>query len=1069
MKRIPGPSKRPLIANLGLLNPDKPSQDLMRLARRYGEIFQLKVPSQPRFVVISSRRLTDEICDETRFEKHNHSALQELRCFTGDGLFTAYTEERNWGKAHRVLTPAFAPIALSNMYGGMMDLASQLMLKWERMGPEHSVNVAEDFTRLTLDTIALCSFSYRFNSFYSQNMHPFVEAMVGAMQESGRRSGRLQVSNKLMVKHNMQYHKDIRVLEEVAENVIEQRRANPSVPGSEDILDTMLYAKDSVTGETLSDENVRYQMITFLIAGHETTSGLLSFAVYELLRNPHVLAKARAHVDAVLGGRDPDHADLTRLTYIDQVLRETLRLWPTAPAFAVHPFEPTMIGGEYEVLPDDAVLVFTPSMHRDPTVWERPEEFQPERFEFDKVQQLPSNAWKPFGNGQRSCIGRGFALQEAQLVLSMLLARFDMQLVDPSYRLVINETLTIKPENLQVRFTPRVDRLAPPTTATTPAPVVHPTSDHSGRAHAAPELLPVRHGTPVRVWYGSNAGTGKEYARQIAARATRLGYTPETKSLDEAVDAMSADGLNVIVTASYEGQPPNNARTFVDWVSGLPAGHLDGARFAVFGCGNTDWARTYQRVPTLVDAELARVGATRVTPRGVGNARGDLAGSFAEWHDNLWAAAGETFGLEPTSSTVDGEPVTVEVSGSSRGSLLGEPDVAYGTVVENRELVTMTSPHAASKRHLEISLPEGQNYRTGDYLAVLPRNPAPAVSRVLARFDVAHDATLKFGRNVELAHLPVDTPVTAGDLFAGYVELAAPATRRQVSRLAAATQCPPEQETLRQLASDPEYAEQIVAKRLSVLDLLEQYPSINLPLADFVAMLPPLRSRQYSISSSPLRDPKVAALTVAHVHSPAWSGNGTYEGVASTYLAQARPGTRIPVVVQQSPVAFAPPIDLTTPMIMVCAGSGIAPFRGFMQDRALRAAQDGVTLGPALLFFGCRDAATDKLYADELAAWQRDGVVDVRTTYSRAPEHGPEGPLRYVQDRVWADRADVVKLWCEGATVFVCGDGEKMAPAVRETMERIYANHAEVTLGDAQKWLTEMEHEQQRYVTDIFE
>lgn len=1068
MKRIPGPKKRPLIGNLGLLHPEKPSQDLMRLARRYGEIFQLKIPSQPRFVIITSRRLTDEICDESRFQKRNHAALRELRYFAGDGLFTAYTEEKNWGKAHRVLTPAFAPMALNNMFDGMLDLANQLMLKWERMGPEHPVNVAEDFTRLTLDTIALCSFSYRFNSFYSQKMHPFVEAMVGAMLESGRRSGRLQVSNKLMVRHSQQYHKDIQVMEEVANSVIEQRRANPSRPGAEDILDTMLYAKDAVTGETLSDQNVRYQMITFLIAGHETTSGLLSFAVYELLRNPKVLARARAHVDAVLGGQDPVHADLARLTYIDQVLRETLRLWPTAPAFAVHPFEPTIIGGEYEVLPDDAVLVLTPSMHRDPTIWESPEEFRPERFEFEKVQELPSNAWKPFGNGKRSCIGRGFALQEAQLVLTMLLSRFDMHPVDPSYQLAINETLTIKPDNLQVRFEPRRDRPTPlaPKASTQAKESPSPTQPVTTLKQAT---TPVRHDTPVRVWYGSNTGTSKEYARQICARATRLGYAAKSYPLDDAVEAIEADGLTIIVTASYEGEPPDNGRQFVNWLTEVPVGQLAGSRYAVFGCGNTDWARTYQRIPTLVDTELARAGAIRLVPRGIGNARGDLVGSFAEWHDNLWAAAGQAFGLEPTSLTVDGEPVTLQVNASRRATLLGEPLLAYGKVKSNTELVRMESPHAASKRYIEIALPPGQTYAVGDYLAVLPRNCAHAVNRVLARFDVAHDSTLSFASNAELAHLPTDAPVTAGDLFGGYVELAAPAARRHITRLAGAAQCPPEQEALHKLAREDSHNEVVLATRLSVLDLLEQHPSVNLPLAEFVAMLPPLRVRQYSISSSPLRDPQVATLTVAHVHGQARSGLGTYQGVASTFLANSRPGTQVPVLVQPSPAAFAPPMDLSTPMIMVCAGSGIAPFRAFLEDRALRSTKEGIRPGPALLFFGCREPGTDQLHVGELQSWQEEGIVDVRTTFSRAPEEGPEGPLRYVQDRVWADREDVVKLWCEGATIFVCGDGEKMAPAVRTVIERIYAHHAEKSADDAERWLAEMEHQQHRYVTDIFD
>lgn len=1074
-RTAPGPEPKPLIGTLATIAGDTPVQDSMRLAREYGEIFQHHIPGRAELFVVSSQRLADELCDESRFDKRVHAPLAEIRNFAGDGLFTARTQEANWAKAHHILMPAFSPVALKGMYDGMTDIAEQLMLKWERIGPDEPIDVVHDFTRLTLDTIALCSFSYRFNSFYSADMHPFVNAMVGALQESGERTRRLPLQTRLMLVHQRRYDEDIRVMNQVADQLIAHRKANPLPEGQSDILDTMLGAADPETGERLSDENVRNQMITFLIAGHETTSGLLSFAVYELLRNPDVLAAARAHVDEVLEGRFPTYADLPKLGYIDQVLRETLRLWPTAPAFGLYPYEPTTIGGStpgaadgIAVQPDSTILVLTPMLHRDPNAWPDPERFDPGRFDFERAAQIPSNAWKPFGNGQRSCIGRGFALQEAQLVLTLLLQRFELSLADPGYELTVKETLTLKPDNFWVRLRLRTDAPFAHLGQSTTAPDGGASTAASSTSTATQPAV-ASHGTPLRILYGSNAGTSEAFAGQLAQTGTRLGYATTLAPLDDAAHDLPTDGAVLVVTASYEGQPPDNARTFVPWVQGLEPGALEGVRFAVFGCGNTDWARTYQRIPTIVDEAMAGAGATRVIERGAGNARGDFFGDFDAWAEQLWPALAEQLGLDAQLTAAPTAQLQVEVVGPGREPLMREAGMQLGTVVANRELVDMSKPGARSKRHLEIALPAGATYRSGDYLVVLPLNPVPVIDRALARFDLAYDTRLQLsGDATNLPGLPTDSPVLAGELFGSWLELSRPAGRRHVQALAEACTCPPEKAELEKLAADGVYEQQVLERRVSVLDLLERYRSIELPLSAFLQMLTPLSPRQYSISSSPRWSEDHVTLTVAHLAAPALSGEGVYEGVASTFLAHSRPGTRIPVAVRPSNVAFHPPTELSTPLVMVCAGTGLAPFRGFIQDRALRAAAESVTPAPALLFFGCDAPDVDLLYADELASWQEQGIVSVRPAYSAAPEDGPDGPMPFVQDRLWADRADVAELVRDGATVFVCGDGRRMAPAVHDTCVRIYAEATGVTPDEAEQWMDTMEREHARYVSDVF-
>lgn len=172
----------------------------------------------------------------------------------------------------------------------------------------------------------------------------------------------------------------------------------------------MLNVKDPETDDLLDDENIRYQIITFLIAGHETTSELLSFAIYYLMNNPDKLEKAYTEVDTILTDDIPSYDQVVKLKYIKMVLNESLRLWPTAPAFNLFAKEDALIGGKYPVQKEgERIMVLLPSLHRDKSAWgDNVEKFIPERFEDPK--KVPHHAFKPFGNGQRACIGMQFAL-----------------------------------------------------------------------------------------------------------------------------------------------------------------------------------------------------------------------------------------------------------------------------------------------------------------------------------------------------------------------------------------------------------------------------------------------------------------------------------------------------------------------------------------------------------------------------------------------------------------------------------------------------------------------------------
>lgn len=186
--------------------------------------------------------------------------------------------------------PTFSQRAMKDYHGMMVDIAVQLVQKWARLNPNENVDVPEDMTRLTLDTIGLCGFNYRFNSFYRETSHPFITSMSRALDEAMHQLQRLDIEDKLMWRTKRQFQHDIQSMFSLVDNIIAERKSNGNQEEN-DLLARMLNVQDPETGEKLDDENIRFQIITFLIAGHETTSGLLSFAIYFLLKNPDKLKK----------------------------------------------------------------------------------------------------------------------------------------------------------------------------------------------------------------------------------------------------------------------------------------------------------------------------------------------------------------------------------------------------------------------------------------------------------------------------------------------------------------------------------------------------------------------------------------------------------------------------------------------------------------------------------------------------------------------------------------------------------------------------------------------------------
>ncbi|KAK1915854.1 hypothetical protein P3342_003669 [Pyrenophora teres f. teres] len=446
-------------------------------------------------------------------------------------------------------------------------------------------------------------------------------------------------------------------------------------------------------------------------------------------------------------------------------------------------------------------------------------------------------------------------------------------------------------------------------------------------------------------------------------------------------------------------------------------------------------------------------------------AEGDIFTAFETWEDQiLWPALRAKYGSEQ--ATGEGSLETnldVEIS-APRSSTLRQ-DV-YEAVVENVQVLSTSD--VSEKRHIEISLPSSMSYTAGDYLAILPLNPKQNIQRAMRYFGLTWDSMLTISTNGPTT-LPTDIPISANTVLGAYVELAQPASKRNVQALVDTTTDESEKKELIRLA-DEAFSSEITAKRVSILDLLEQFPSTKLPLGVFLKMLPPMRVRQYSISSSPIWNPSNVTLTYSVVNDVALSGRGRHVGVATNYLANLTAGDRLHVSVRQSHKAFHLPKDPEKiPIIMIAAGTGLAPFRGFIQERAAQVAA-GRNLAPAILFYGCRTPTTDLIYADLLKRWEDMGAVSIRYAFSRQSEdsHG----CKYVQDRVYHDRADVIKLFDAGAKLFVCGS-RNVGNGVQETLIRVAKERhfekegVEADDAKARAWFDELRNE--RFATDVFE
>ena len=428
-----GPRGRPFFGSLGDLRRDQLGF-YTRCVREYGDVVPLRLGPVRGALVCHPDAIEEALVARNRdFVKSRGVRL--LRALLGEGLLLS--EGDFWLRQRRLVQPAFHRQRVAGYGEVMASYAARRADAWQ---PGQVVELHEEMMTLTQAIVA----KTLFDADVSDDSARIGDAARVVARYFGDRLGSLRalLPSWLPTPSNFRMHRAVRKLDAVVFRMIAARREHPVDRG--DLLSILLQAQDADDGSRMTDQQVRDEVMTLFLAGHETTAVALAWAWYLLAQHPEADARLADELRAVLGGRPPAVADLPALRYADMVITESMRLYPAAYALGRQALRPTEVGG-HAFAPTDVLIVPTWAVHRDPRWFDEPEAFRPERWDGDLARRLPRFAYFPFGGGPRQCIGNAFAQMEAVLLLAAIAQRFRLELV-PGQQIRPTPYVTLRPE-----------------------------------------------------------------------------------------------------------------------------------------------------------------------------------------------------------------------------------------------------------------------------------------------------------------------------------------------------------------------------------------------------------------------------------------------------------------------------------------------------------------------------------------------------------------------------------------------------------------------------------------------
>jgi len=433
-----GPKINFLLAIIGQMLPKlfpfDPLAFALENARQFGDIAYYRV-GPLRVYQLNSPELIRQILVE-RLEKF-HKPLFIKRGFgrfVGNGLFTS--DGDLWKQQRKLMQPAFNHSQLGRYADIMVTHALRLIDSFQD-GEVREINA--DMVKLTLGVVVKSLFGADF----TRQAEETGELMMAVLEAANQRlSSAVQVPSWVPNRRNLQEKRALARIETMLRALIEERRT--STERWNDLLSVLLEAVDEESGARMSDQQLRDEMMTLFLAGHETTANALTWTWYLLSQNPAVEARLTDELRRVLRGRPPQAVDLQLLPYTEMVVRESLRLYPPASGFAREPTEDVLIGG-YKIPRGSLITVSTYALHRDPRLFDDPERFDPERFAAGWEARIPRHAYLPFGGGPRVCIGNGFAMMEARLIVATVAQHWKF-LLEPDQEVITVQLVTLRPK-----------------------------------------------------------------------------------------------------------------------------------------------------------------------------------------------------------------------------------------------------------------------------------------------------------------------------------------------------------------------------------------------------------------------------------------------------------------------------------------------------------------------------------------------------------------------------------------------------------------------------------------------
>ena len=434
----PGPPSHPILGNLREIRRDTLGF-LLSAASQYGDIFSFRFMFFPGLLVNHPDHIRHVLQDNHRAYSKQHFDYAILRPVLGEGLLTSDGEY--WLRQRRLIQPAFHRQRIAFFGEQMVEETEKMLRRWESKYQEGQVvDIAEEMMRLTLTIVGRALFSVELSA-QAGTIGPAFTTINAQVSDLFRSVLPTPLKFRLPG-----FQRALGELNRTVQSIIEQRRLELAHSGNagNDLLAMLIQARDEGSNDQMTDQQLRDEVVTLLLAGHETTANALTWTWYLLSEHPPVSERLRYELESVLNGRSPCLDDLPRLKYTRMVVNEALRLYPPAWVISRRAEQDDAIGG-YPI-PKGTVVSLSPyTMHRHPGFWETPEAFEPERFSPECSEGRPQYAYFPFGGGPRLCIGRDFALQEAVLILATVAQRYYLELA-PGHPVEPEPLITLRPK-----------------------------------------------------------------------------------------------------------------------------------------------------------------------------------------------------------------------------------------------------------------------------------------------------------------------------------------------------------------------------------------------------------------------------------------------------------------------------------------------------------------------------------------------------------------------------------------------------------------------------------------------